>query len=267
MASWAAETFGAEQALIGMVHLQALPGTPHGESSVEQIVETAVREAKLYEQAGFSGVMLENMHDRPYVRGAVGPEIVAAMTAAAREVAREVRLPLGLQILAGANKEAVAVAHACGAGFVRVEGYVFGHVADEGWMDSSAAELLRFRKAIGAAEVKVCADIKKKHAAHAATADVDLVTTAEAAEFFSADGVIVTGTATGKRTDPREVEAVAASVALPVFVGSGIDTDNVSSFPGAAALIVGSSVKHGGRWDAPVDFTRARALVEAFTRA
>ena len=65
--------------------------------------------------------------------------------------------------LQGANKEAVAVAQAVEADFVRVEGFVFSHVGDEGWMDSCAGDLLRYRKAIGADDILIFTDIKKKH--------------------------------------------------------------------------------------------------------
>lgn len=65
--------------------------------------------------------------------------------------------------LLGANKEALAVAKAAGADFIRAEGFVYSHIADEGWMDSCAGELLRYRKAIGAEEVLVLTDVMKKH--------------------------------------------------------------------------------------------------------
>src|SRR5262245_56916467 len=89
-----------------MVHVQALPGTPGGGTSVDAMVAAAVMEARLYEDAGFHGLGIENMHDRPYLKGAVGPEMVAAMTAIGREIRRAVSLPLGVQVLAGANREA-----------------------------------------------------------------------------------------------------------------------------------------------------------------
>jgi hypothetical protein len=145
-----------------------------------------------------------------------------------------------------------------------VEGFVFAHVADEGVIESSAGELLRYRRAIGATGVRVFADIKKKHSAHAITADVDLAETARAAEFFLADGVIVSGAATGRPTDPAEVCAVSRAVRIPTLVGSGITPENVASFDAADALIVGSSVKEDGLWSNRLDETRARALVRAF---
>lgn len=46
---------------------------------------------------------------------------------------------------------------------MRAEGFVFAHVADEGMMNACAGELMRYRSHIGADDVLVFADIKKKH--------------------------------------------------------------------------------------------------------
>lgn len=256
--------FGVPRALIGVVHTGGLPGTPAGGKSIDQIVETAVAEATVYASAGFHGVIIENTHDRPYLKGSVGPEIVAALAIIGHQVRRAAALPLGVQVLAGANHCALAVALACGASFVRVEGFVFAHVADEGLIESSAGTLLRYRRAIGANHVRVFADIKKKHSAHALTADVSLVETAKAAEFFLVDGVIVSGIATGQPADASEVQSVARAVGVPTLVGSGVTLSNVHDYVDADALIVGSSIKAGGIWSGPIDQSRATELARAF---
>lgn len=59
--------------------------------------------------------------------------------------------------------EALAIAKACSLNFIRAEGFVFSHVADEGFVDGSAGLLLRYRKNIGAEDVLIFTDIKKKH--------------------------------------------------------------------------------------------------------
>ena len=259
------DRLGSPRALIGMLHVGALPGTPSAQTPLEAIVEQAIADARIYRDEGFTALAIENMHDRPYLRGAVGPEIVAAMSIVAREVRRDVTLPLGIQILAGANREALAAAHASGADFVRVEGFVYAHVADEGVIESCAGELLRYRRLIGADRVLVLADIKKKHSAHAITADVSIVETAKAAEMFLADGLIVSGPATGVAASPAEVRAVADGVRLPVLVGSGLSADNLSQFAHATGFIVGSSVKRDGHWDQPLDRANVRAIVRAWS--
>jgi uncharacterized protein len=259
-----AERFGARRALIGVLHVGALPGTPSGGRPIDQLVAQTIAEARVYRAAGFTALIIENTHDRPYLKGAVGPEITAAMTALAREVKRETGLVFGVQVLAGANREAIATAHASGADFVRVEGFVFAHVADEGLIESCAGELLRYRRAIGAERVLIFADIKKKHSAHAITADVSVVETARAAEFFLADGVIVSGIATGEPASPDEVRDVVQAVGVPVLVGSGITPANLQKYSTAHAFLVGSSVKQGGVWANPLDPDAVRAVADAF---
>jgi membrane complex biogenesis BtpA family protein len=260
------ERFGAPRALIGMLHLGALPGTPSASHSVDALIQQALTEARIYRDAGFTALAIENMHDRPYLKGGVGPEITAAMTAVARDVKRETGLVLGIQVLAAANREAVAVAHAAGADFVRVEGFVYAHVADEGVIESCAGELLRYRRAIGAERVLIFADIKKKHSAHAITADVSIVETAKAAEFFLADGVIVSGAATGVAASPDEVRDVVGATGVPVLVGSGVTPANVAQFSTAHGFIVGSSVKQGGVWWNRLDRDTVHALAVAFAK-
>lgn len=247
-----------------MLHVGALPGTPSARHSIDRLIAHTVAEARVYRDAGFTALALENMHDRPYLKGGVGPEITAAMTALAREVKRETGLVLGVQVLAAANREALAVALACGAEFVRVEGFVFAHVADEGVIESCAGELLRYRRAIGADGVLVFADIKKKHSAHALTSDVSLAETARAAELFLADGVIVTGPASGEEASPEEVRDTARAVRLPVLVGSGVTAHNLARFADAHGFIVGSSLKQGGIWSNPLDPGAVQAMAKAF---
>jgi uncharacterized protein len=169
-----------------------------------------------------------------------------------------------VQVLAGANREALAVAHASGADFVRVEGFVYAHVADEGVIESCAGELLRYRRAIGAERVLIFADIKKKHSAHAITADVPIVETARAAQFFLADGVIVSGAATGEPASADEVRDVVRATTVPVLVGSGITPANLARFSTAHGFIVGSSVKQGGIWSNDLHRDNVRALADAF---
>ena len=108
------------------------------------------------------------------------------------------------------------------------------------------------------------ADIKKKHSAHAITADVDIAETARAAEFFHADGVIVSGASTGRPTDPDDVREASRAVGIPTLVGSGVTPENIGALSAADALIVGSSVKEDGVWSNRLDEARVRTVARAF---
>lgn len=251
------------KSIIGMVHVGALPGTPKNCLSIAEIIKQASSDAQKLAKGGVDAIMIENMHDRPYLNREVGPEIIAAMTAVATKLRQVVSLPLGIQILAGSNKQALAVALAAGFDFIRAEGFVFGHLADEGMMSSDAGELLRYRKQIGADNIKIWTDIKKKHSSHAVSADVSIGEMAKAAEFFLSDGVIVTGNATGEEASLNDVEAVRAVTKLPLLIGSGIDEQNIAGFwQLAEAFIVGSSFKIAGNWQNEVELERVQIFME-----
>ena len=169
-----------------------------------------------------------------------------------------------MQVLAGANREALAVALAAGASFIRAENFVFAHVADEGLMpEADAGPLLRYRREIGAEHVRIFADIKKKHASHAITADVDVAEAARAAAFFGADGVIVTGVATGASPPTwTTCDRSAPPSSCRSAVGSGITPDNLPAFWDLAdVFIVGSFIKQDGLWHRPVDPDRVELLM------
>ncbi len=256
--------FRRSPAVVGMIHVAALPGTPASRLGLREIEARAVREARLYREAGVDAVMLENMHDTPYLRAGVGPEIVAAMAVIARCVRDCAGLPCGVQVLAGANREAVAVALAAGLDFIRAEGFAFAHVADEGLIQSSAAELLRYRRAIGAGSVQVWADVKKKHSSHAITSDIGIGETAAAVEFMRGDAVIVTGSVTGDPPDCADLDEVKGATKLPAYVGSGVTVENIGMFFGKAdGFIVGSAFKAGGHWTGAVDPRRVGRFMRA----
>ncbi len=261
------DVFGPRKPVIGMIHVQALPGAPAYGGNMGAIIEQAVNEARLLHRLGLSAVMIENMHDAPYLRRQVGPEITAAMTAVALAVKQACALPCGIQILAGANREALAAALAAGLEFIRAEGFTFAHVADEGLIQSDAGELLRYRRAIGAGDILVMTDIKKKHSAHAITSDVSLAETAKAAEFFRSDGLIVSGAATGEAASVEEVRAAKESSGLPILIGSGIRPENIASYwPHCDGVIVGSWLKDEGHWARPVNEERTGQLMEMVRR-
>lgn len=259
--------FGAKKVAIGVIHLQALAGTPRNELNPKQIIDSALQEAKTYRKAGIDSLIIENMHDVPYLKNEIGHEISTLMTIVSHEVKKETRLPLGIQILAGANRAALATAKSSGADFIRAEGFVFGHIADEGYIDAQAGKLLRYRKEIDAQSIAIFTDIKKKHSSHAITQDISLLETAKAAEFFLSDGVVITGGETGSSASLAELESLKGHLKIPVFVGSGITIDNFKSYvPLCDAMIIGSHFKEDGLWSNALNYDRVALFMDAFNK-
>ena len=171
-------------------------------------------------------------------------------------------------VFAQASSRSVAVAHAASLDFVRVEGFAFAHVADEGIIESSAASLLRYRRNIGADRVQVWADVKKKHSSHAITADVDIGETAAAAQFMRADAVIVTGSTTGEEPSGAAIKDVRRCCRLPLLLGSGVTDRNLRElYQHADGFIVGSYFKKDGHWSQTVDPQRVNQLMTVHATA
>jgi membrane complex biogenesis BtpA family protein len=251
--------FGLDRtALVGMVHLEALPGAPGWKGSLDEVLEAARRDARTLRKGGCDALLVENMGDLPWLKGRVPPWTTAAMTLAVQAVLEE-GLPVGVQVLAGANEHSLGIAVATGASFVRVEGFAYGHVADEGWIEACAGQLLRARAMLGS-DVEVWADVQKKHAAHAVTGDISLEDLACGHAFNGADAVIVTGGTTGEPPTRDDVLSMRRS-GVPVVVGSGVSPHTAPALGDADAWIVGSWLKEGGDWRRPVDIQRVRTLL------
>src|SRR5262249_32130307 len=183
--------------LAAMIAVRALPGSPLYDGDDDLIVSQAISDLERYKSAGVDSVILENDHDLPYVQPPICGEAIGALTTVASEVRRRFDGPVGIQILEAANESALEVACRTGLDFLRVEGYCFAHVGGAGIIQGSAGRLLRLRKALGCEHIKVFADVKKKHCAHALTADLELTDVIKQSELFLADGIVITGQFTG----------------------------------------------------------------------
>jgi membrane complex biogenesis BtpA family protein len=263
------ELFGVRKPIIGVVHLQALPGAPrYAGGSMRDIYAAAVADARSLANGGIDGIIIENASDMPFRRPEnIGPETVAALTAACLEVRAAVDTPIGITCVANGVIPALAVAKAVGARWVRANQWVNAYVANEGFLNGPAPEAMRYRSAIGATDVRIFADVHVKFGAHAITADRSIPEQATDAEWFDADVLIASGTRTGSPTSPREVEEVRSGTTLPVIVGSGLNPDQVPSlFSVADGAIVGQWLKYDGVWWNPVDPARVEKLFAAVSK-
>jgi uncharacterized protein len=260
--------FGRRGALIGMLHLLPLPGAPRyvpGEG-IAAVVDQALSEARMLEDCGFNGVIIENGWDIPFVKpDEVGPETVAALAVVAERVRQAIDLPVGINCLANAVRESIAVAAAAGAAFVRANNWANAYIANEGFVEGRAGAVTRYRHAIGADHVTVWADVQVKLGSHSITADRSLSEQARDVAWFDADALIVTGSRLADPPAHNDLRVVHEATSLSVVAGSGVRSDNLEAIlEHADAAIVGSSLKEGDVWygamskDAVLDLVRSR---------
>jgi membrane complex biogenesis BtpA family protein len=264
------QIFGRRKAVIGVIHSLALPGSPDYDGQpFSEIVDFAVAEAERYKTGGVDGLIVENHGDIPFAKpNNLGPETAASMAVMTDAVRRATGIPVGVNVLANGAIQAIAVAKAAGAAFVRVNQWSNAYVANEGLMDGPAGEAARYRAYLRARDIKIFADVHVKHGAHAITGDRTIQELARDNEFFDADVAIATGQRTGDSATMEELQTIDSGTSLPVAVGSGVTPDNVGDILSVAdAVIVASYLKRDGVWWNPVDPERLNVFMQAVKKA
>jgi membrane complex biogenesis BtpA family protein len=255
-------TFKTKNPIIGVVHLAPLPTSPRWGGSLKTVIERAEQEATALAAGGVDGLIIENFFDAPFTKQQVDPAVVSAMTLIVDRIKNLVVLPIGINVLRNDAHSALAIATCVHAQFIRVNVLTGVMATDQGIIEGQAHELLRYRRELGS-EVKILADVLVKHARPLGTPNL---TTAvqDTIERGLADGVILSGWATGSPPSFEDLElAAAAAKGTPVFIGSGADLDNIRQLlPAADGVIVASSLKRHGKISEPVDPIRVSQFVE-----
>lgn len=261
--------FAVAKPVIGTIHVLPLPGAPRYQcQTMRDIIASAVSDARAYLVGGVTGLIVENEGDIPFRKPErVGPETVAAMTAVTVAIRDAVDVPVGVNCLANAVIQSLAIAKATGGMFVRANQWANAYVANEGIIEGAAAEALRFRRLIDGEEIRILADVHVKHGSHAIVADRTLEELTHDTEAFDADVLIATGQRTGDPTRVDEVSAIKSVATRPVIVGSGLTAANAAALMAIAdGAIVGSAMKRDGVWWRPVDVDRVTAIMSEVER-
>ncbi len=260
------QIFKTRNPIIGVVHLQPLPTSPLWGGDLQAIISRAEREATAFASGGVDGIIVENFFDAPFVKDQVDPAVVSAMTLLVQKIMNLVSLPIGINVLRNDGQSAMAIASCVEAQFIRVNVLTGVMATDQGLIEGIAHQLLRYRRELGS-DIKILADVLVKHARPLGSPNL---TTAvqETIERGLADGVILSGWATGSPPSLEDLElASAAAVGTPVFIGSGANWENISTLMQAAdGVIVSSSLKRHGKIDQPIDPIRVSQFVEATRR-
>ena len=249
--------------VIGMVHLLALPGSPLYGGNISAVADAARRDARALVEGGVHGLMMENFGDAPFYPWRVPAQVISHMTALAGALVRAFPdTPLGINVLRNDGRAALAIAHAVGACFIRVNVLCGARLTDQGIVSGIAHDLLRDRAQLGAEHVRLFADVQVKHSSPLGPAALE-DEVADTIHRALADAVIVSGPGTGRQVDTSDLERVRAAAGdTPVLLGSGVTSDSLRAYGGLAdGFIVGTSLKRDGLTNNPVDPQRVRKLV------
>src|SRR3989441_10053207 len=252
--------------LIGMLHLQPLPGSRRWEGSMARVIDGALADARALVEGGMDALLVENYGDAPFTAG-VAAATVAGVTAVAAEIRRAFdQTLLGVNVLKNDARAALAVAAAVGGQFVRVNVHAGAVVADQGIVETDAYHTLRDRRLLGV-EVLIFADVGGKHAVPLVPVEPEQ-TARDLVYRGLADALVVSGPATGQATPLADLHRVrGAGPDVPLLLRSGVTPETVAELLSVAdGAIVGTAVKRDGDVRNPVDRARVERLVAAAGR-
>lgn len=251
--------------LAAMVAVLPLPGSPLYDGDDRRVINQALADLDAYQKAGVDSVLFENDHDLPYIQPPLDEKGIALMKRIVKEARERFDGPIGIQMLEAANITSLEIAAEADLDYIRVEAFVFAHVGGSGIINGSAGKILRRRKELQVEHIKVFADVKKKHGSHSLTIDLDIKDEIMQAEFFMADGVIVTSQFTGINPDKNDLLKAKKATKLPVLIGSGMTAENILEYlPLADGFIVGSYFRRNGKFLEKLEPERLHTFMEVF---
>ncbi len=259
--------FGVAKPVIAMAHFGPLPTTPLYDrtAGVEGLVEALRRDVRALLDGGVDAVMFCNEGDRPYTFHADMAD-VATMARAIGEV-RPTDRPYGTDFLWD-PMAALALAAATRAAFMR-EVVTGAYESDMGLWQPDAAALFRYRRDLGAENVRIFANVTPEFASPLGSRGAG--ERARSAVVSSiVDAILVAGPRAGAAPDRSLVEEVKTAVGgdVPVLLNTGARPDTIADYLRVAdGVIVGSWLKVDGYTWNPVDPARVRTFMDAVRAA
>lgn len=230
--------------------------------SMAYLEDYVLTNAAVFAKAGIPAVKLQ---DQTRAAGPASLATVARTAALGRLIRREYpELALGIIVQAHDAESPIAIAEACGAGFVRLKVYVGAVMSSEGQKSALCVAARAYRQAAGADGVAILADIHDRTSLPIGGASQPQA--AKWAVDMGADGLIITGSDFDDSL--ARIRALrTAGIKAPVLVGGGVDAGNIGrALAEAAGVVVSTSIMRrdaGPNDPLKWDLDQCRRLMEA----
>jgi membrane complex biogenesis BtpA family protein len=259
---WLKDLFGVQKPIIGMCHLEALPGDPAYDAGrgMPWVVEQARSDMLRLQAGGVDAIMFSNERSLPY-KTKVDPVTSISMARVIGEIRHELHIPFGVNVLWDPTAS-IDLAVATGARFVR-EIFTGVYASDFGLWDTNCGEVVRHQYAVHAQGVRLLFNIFPESSAYLAERTPESI--AWSTVFNSnPDGLCVSGLTAGVGADAQILKRVKRSVpGVPVFANTGMKLSTIDEqLKIADGAIVGTAFKRDGYIWNEVDEARTRQFME-----
>ncbi len=251
--------------LIGMVHLPPLRESLGFPDKQEALISSVLYDARILLKTGYDAILIENFNDYPYRKYRIEDELILMMALVAERIKKEIKLPLGINILRNACEQALTIAHVIGSSFIRCNVWEGAYVTDQGIIEGVAEAVNQKARNLNS-NVLILADIHVKHATP--LGHFSMVEAAKnALKRGKADAIVLSGTETGQIVEKSKLISFVNQSGIKPILGSGLAADNIETvIPLISGAIVGSSIKETDIYS-PIAEEKARKLVEKWKKA
>lgn len=260
--NWIEETFKTKKAIIGLVHMQPLPGDPYYDKKggMQKVIDMAREDVKALQAGGVDGLLFTNEFSTPYM-AKVEFETVAAMAYVMGALRSEIILPYGNDCISD-DMASIALASASGALFTR--GVYHGTWAtSSGFCDSNGGGAVRLKHNLGIDEFKLIHYLIPESAADLGGRDP--ISIMKPTYFLNKpDGIAVAGMVAGQKVDVSTLKTCRDAYPDAVlFAATGVKIDNVQDYLEVVdGAFVGTSFKKDGQFRNQIDEQRVKAFMD-----
>jgi membrane complex biogenesis BtpA family protein len=264
--TWLSDVFENKKPVIGMCHLQALPGdfAYDKKGSLKKIIDLARADLEALQEGGVDGVLISNEFSLPYLTK-TEPITAITMARVIGELSDMIKIPFGVNVLWDATAS-IDLAVATGAKFVR-EIFTGVYASDFGMWNTNVGEVARHRISVSAEDVKLLYNIVPEAASYLGARTIEQITKSTVFNC-QPDGLCVSGLTAGAATDSSILVKVKENAgSTPVVVNTGVNDKTAFELLSIAdAAIVGTYFKKDGVFENPTDSERVSRLMTEVQR-
>lgn len=259
---WTKEMFRTEKPIIGLLHLEALPGDPFYKGSMKEVIECARKDLDALQKGGVDGILITNEMSLPYQKH-ISTVTVASMARVIGALEADLSLPFGAEAIYD-PEATIELCAAVDADFSRCV-FTGAYVGDLGIIDHDVSRSLRLRRYLERQDLRLFFFVNSEGEV--------LLNDRGAGEIVKTmmfncrpDALVAAGSMAGVSPDGMllETTAKAAGGRLPVFCGTGCREDTIENiFKTADGAFVGTTFKKNTALGERIELERVRRFMGA----
>lgn len=244
---WSKELFKVDKPVIGMLHLDALPGDPRFDKDItlDEIIYHAKEDLVSLIDGGVDAILISNEFSFPYQRK-MDYITIACMARIIGELKNELTIPFGVDAI---SDGLATLELACGVGANFCRGTFSGtYVGDGGFYDNDISNILRRRSELNCQNLKMLYFVNPESDVNLDTREVQKI--AKSLVFKTgAEGLCVSASSAGESVSTLLIKNIKDTVPNTVVIANtGCNPDTIKDiFKYADMAIVGTYFKLKGQ--------------------